>query len=86
MKMLRERASTIEVTHQAYESYNAALDVEAQNLFAMTKEGGVEKNYYVNNEHGRLQVNAPWYGPVFQKMFADPDWNALELRHQSEPV
>jgi 4-hydroxyacetophenone monooxygenase len=83
MKMVREGAGTIEVTQQAYEDYNKALDKEAQNLVAMTKEGGIEKNYYVNNEHGRLQVNAPWYGPVFQKMFADPDWQALELRRET---
>ncbi len=86
MKMLREQASTIEVTREAYDSYNKALDVEAQNLVMLTKEGGVEKNYYVDNEHGRVQVNAPWYGPVFQKMFADPDWDALELRKESTPV
>ncbi len=86
IKMLSEHASTVEVTQQAYEDYNKALDVEAQNLVAMTKEGGVEKNYYVNNDHGRLQVNAPWYGPVFQKMFADPDWGALELRKEAAPA
>jgi 4-hydroxyacetophenone monooxygenase len=86
MKMLRERASTIEVTREAYEDYNKALDIEAQNLVMMTKEGGIEKNYYVDNEHGRVLVNAPWYGPVFQKMFADPGWEALELRKESAPA
>ncbi|MCB2049741.1 MAG: NAD(P)-binding domain-containing protein [Novosphingobium sp.] len=86
MKMLREGASTIEVTREAYEAYNKALDVESRNLVAMTKEGGIEKNYYVNNEHGRLQVNSPWYGPVFQKMFAEPDWDAVELRKESQPA
>ncbi|MCB2062046.1 MAG: NAD(P)/FAD-dependent oxidoreductase [Novosphingobium sp.] len=86
MRMLREQAATIEVTREAYDSYNKALDVESRNLVMMSKEGGIEKNYYVDNEHGRVLVNAPWYGPVFQNMFADPDWDALELRRESAPV
>jgi 4-hydroxyacetophenone monooxygenase len=85
-RMLTEGYDTVEVTKEAYDSYNVALDKEAANLVAMSSLGGIEKNYYVNNEHGRLQVNAPWYGPVFQDMFANPDWGALELRRQREPV
>jgi 4-hydroxyacetophenone monooxygenase len=78
-RMLREGASRIEVTQDAYERYNEALDEEAAKLVMMTKEGGIGKNYYVNNEHVRVQVNAPWYGPVFQRMFSEVDWDALEL-------
>ena len=83
-RMLTEDFSRIEVTQNAYDRYNEALDEEAAKLVAMTREGGIEKNYYVNNEHGRLQVNAPWYGPVFQRMFKKVDWNALELTRPSE--
>jgi len=86
MKMLREGASSIEVTREGYEAFNAELDREAQNLVMMTSEGGVEKNYYVNNDHARVQVNAPWYGPQLQKMFANPDWDALELRKETAPA
>lgn len=86
MKLLREGASSIEVTRKGYEAFNAELDREAQNLVMMTSEGGVEKNYYVNNDHARVQVNAPWYGPQLQKMFANPDWGALELRKETAPA
>ena len=60
------------------------LDEEAAKLVMMTKEGGIEKNYYVNNEHGSVQVNAPWYGPVFQQMFSNVDWDALEMTAKTE--
>ena len=86
MKMLREGATSIEVTREGYEAFNAELDREAQNLVMMTSEGGVEKNYYVNNDHARVQVNAPWYGPELQRMFANPDWDALELRKETAPA
>jgi 4-hydroxyacetophenone monooxygenase len=78
-QMLTEEVSRIEVTQDAYDRYNEALDEEAAKLVMMTKEGGIERNYYVDNEHGRVQVNAPWYGPVFQQMFSNVDWDALEM-------
>jgi 4-hydroxyacetophenone monooxygenase len=78
-RMLTDDISRIEVTQDAYDSYNEALDEEATKLVMMTREGGIEKNYYVNNEHGRVQVNAPWYGPVFQRMFSNVDWDALDM-------
>lgn len=83
-RMLTEGFSRIEVTQDAYASYNEALDEEAVKLVMMTKDGGIEKNYYVNNEHGRVQVNAPWYGPVFQQMFSNVDWDALEMTARTE--
>ena len=83
-RMLTEGFSRIEVTQDAYARYNEALDEEAAKLVMMTKEGGIEKNYYVNNEHGRVQVNAPWYGPVFQQMFSNVDWDALEMTAKTE--
>ena len=85
-RMIREGHTSVEVTREAYESYNQALDKEAENLVMMTVEGGIEQNYYVNNDHGRVQVNAPWYGPVYQQMFKDIDWDALELGKVKKPV
>ncbi len=85
-RMLTDGISRIEVKQAAYASYNEALDEEATKLVMMTKEGGIEKNYYVNREHGRVQVNAPWYGPVFQQMFSNVDWEALELTSGADAV
>ena len=50
----------------------------AQNLILLQNEGAPEKNYYVN-EFGRVQVNAPWYGPEFHRMCSQVDWDDLEL-------
>ncbi|MDD3798126.1 MAG: NAD(P)/FAD-dependent oxidoreductase [Novosphingobium sp.] len=79
MRMIEEGKSRVEVTQQAYEEYNAALDENASDLIQLTKEGGVEHNYYVNNQHHRLQVNAPWESPEFHRMCSVVDWDDLEL-------
>ena len=63
---------------EAYDRYNAALDIEASDLLLMNEDGNPEKNYYVN-EFGRLQVNAPWYGPEFHRMCTQVDWNDIEI-------
>jgi 4-hydroxyacetophenone monooxygenase len=31
------------------------------------------------NEFGRVQVNAPWYGPDFHRMCSQVDWDDLEI-------
>jgi 4-hydroxyacetophenone monooxygenase len=31
------------------------------------------------NEFGRLQVNAPWYGPEYHRMCTNVEWDDLEL-------
>jgi 4-hydroxyacetophenone monooxygenase len=80
MKMLREKKGSVEVKEGAYRRYNEALDKEAQPLIQLTKEGGIDKNYYVNAKHKRLQVNAPWGSPEFYKMFADVAWDDLVLK------
>lgn len=79
MRMLREGKTRVEVKQQAHADYNVALDKEAANLLQLTPEGGVERNYYVNNQHHRLQVNAPWQSPDFHRMCAVVDWEDLEL-------
>ena len=79
MRMLREGKSRVEVKRQAHANYNVALDKEAANLLQLTREGGVERNYYVNNQHHRLQVNAPWQSPDFHRMCAVVDWDDLDL-------
>ena len=78
VRMLEEGKSRVEVKHDAYERYNAALDEEAKKLLLLQEYGAPEKNYYVN-EFGRLQVNAPWYGPEYHRMCTNVDWDDLEL-------
>lgn len=79
MRMLGEGKSRVEVKEAAYRRYNVALDKAAANLLQLTKEGGVEKNYYVNSEHARLQVNAPWLSPDFHRMCTIVEWDDLDL-------
>jgi 4-hydroxyacetophenone monooxygenase len=79
MRMLSEGKASVEVTSQAFEHYNAALDEEAAKLVQMTVEGGIDKNYYVSQKHNRLQVNAPWYAPDYQKMCLETRWDDLRL-------
>ena len=79
MKMLEEGKSRVEAKQEAFERYNRALDEEAKKLIIMRKEGGIERNYYVNQRHNRLQVNAPWYGPEFHRMFVDIAWDDLAI-------
>jgi hypothetical protein len=45
----------------------------------MDKRGAPDKNYYVNQKHNRLQVNAPWWGPDFYRMCSTVDWRDLRL-------
>jgi len=79
MRLIREGKSRVEVKREAYERYNAALDVESHKLIQMKKEGGIERNYYVNAQHGRLQMNAPWLSPDFHQMCTIVEWDDLEL-------
>lgn len=78
MRMLETGGSRIEVTQEAFEQYNRELDLEAAGLVLMQEEGMPERNYYVN-EFGRLQVNAPWYGPLFHEMCTVVEWDHLEM-------
>ncbi len=77
-QLLRTGTSKVEVKLEAYEDYNKALDAEASTLLLLQDEGAPEKNYYVN-EFGRLQMNAPWYGPEFHRMCTNIVWDDLEL-------
>jgi 4-hydroxyacetophenone monooxygenase len=78
VRMIEEGKSRVEVTMDAFERYNEALDKEAGQLILLQEEGAPDKNYYVN-EFGRLQVNAPWYGPEFHRMCTNVDWDDLDL-------
>jgi 4-hydroxyacetophenone monooxygenase len=78
LRMLETGSSRIDVTQEAYERYNKALDAEASSLLLLQEQGAPEKNYYVN-EHGRLQVNAPWYGPEFHRMCTHVDWDDVVI-------
>jgi 4-hydroxyacetophenone monooxygenase len=77
MRMLKQGRSRVEVKREAFERYNAAMDAESLKLILMRKEGGMDRNYYVNQRHNRLQVNAPWYGPEFHRMCTDIVWDDL---------
>jgi len=80
MGMLDADARTVEVTQDAHDRYNVALDEEASKLLLLNDSHGAPgKNYYVN-EHGRLQVNAPWYGPEFHRLCTFVNWDDIELR------
>jgi 4-hydroxyacetophenone monooxygenase len=78
VRMIEEGRSRVEVTQEAHDRYNAALDEEAAKLLLLQEEGAPDKNYYVN-EFGRMQVNAPWYGPEYHRMCTRPDWDDLEI-------
>ena len=78
MRMIEEGKSRVEVKTEAYERYNEALDAEATKLLLLQDEGAPDKNYYIN-EFGRLQVNAPWYGPEFHRMCTNVDWDDIEI-------
>ena len=78
VQMLEAGKSRIEVKMDAFARYNGALDAEAKKLILLHDAGAPKKNYYVN-EYGRVQVNAPWYGPEFHRMCTQVAWDDLEL-------
>jgi 4-hydroxyacetophenone monooxygenase len=78
IKMIEDGKSTVEVKEEAYQRYNDALDIESQKLIILQEEGAPEKNYYVN-EFGRLQMNAPWYGPEFHRMVTNIEWDDIVI-------
>jgi 4-hydroxyacetophenone monooxygenase len=78
-RMFADGASSVEVAMDAFERYNDALDEEASKLLILREQGVPHKNYYVN-EFGRLQMNAPWYGPDFHRMCTQVAWEDLRLR------
>jgi 4-hydroxyacetophenone monooxygenase len=79
MLLLKDGKSAVEVTQEAFASYNIALDKESEQLIQMKPEGGVDKNYYVNQEHNRLQMNAPWHSHEFHCMFTRIAWADLDI-------
>jgi 4-hydroxyacetophenone monooxygenase len=83
MRMLQEGKTRVEVKKDAYERYNVALDQEARKLIQMSKEGGIEKNYYVNRAYNRLRVNAPWYSPYYYRLCNDVGDDVLEITNGS---
>lgn len=78
VRMLEEGKTRVDVKTEAYERYNDALDEEASKLLLLQPEGAPDKNYYIN-EHGRMQVNAPWYGPEYHRMCTEVEWDDLEI-------
>jgi 4-hydroxyacetophenone monooxygenase len=78
VRIVEEGKSTVEVKLDAYERYNKELDVEASDLLLMHDEGAPDKNYYIN-AHGRMQVNAPWYGPEYHRLCTQVEWEDLDI-------
>jgi 4-hydroxyacetophenone monooxygenase len=78
MRMIEGGYSRVQVSHDAHDRYNEALDAEASGLVLLTDTASVAKNYYIN-EYGRMQVNAPFESPYFYEMCSAPDWDDLEL-------
>jgi 4-hydroxyacetophenone monooxygenase len=79
LRVLAEGKSCVAVTEEAFARYNEALDKEAEPLIQLRPEGGVEKNYYVNQQHHRLQMNAPWLSHDFHRMCTVVEWEDLEI-------
>jgi 4-hydroxyacetophenone monooxygenase len=79
VRMVEEGKSRVEVKMDAHERYNEALDKEAAKLLLMQDEGAPDKNYYVNSEFNRLQMNAPWYGPEFHRLCTNIEWDDIEI-------
>jgi 4-hydroxyacetophenone monooxygenase len=84
MQMLHQSNSRVEVKRSAFERYNRELDAESEKLVLMTEAGGVDRNYYVSNEHNRLQVNAPWYSPEYYRRCSVVEWDDLSLSGHSK--
>ncbi|WP_419919794.1 flavin-containing monooxygenase [Candidatus Poriferisocius sp.] len=79
VKMLEEGKSSVEVKPDAHDRYNEALDQEASELLLMQDIGAPEKNYYLNQTHHRLQMNAPWYGPEFHRLCTEVNWEDIQI-------
>ena len=79
VRMLEEGKTSVEVTMDAYERYNEALDKESSKLLLMHEEGAPDKNYYLNQTHNRLQMSAPWYGPEYHRLCTEVEWDDLEI-------
>jgi len=78
MAMIEGGYQAVEVTEEAHDRYNEALDKEAAGTVLMLDTASIAKNYYIN-EHGRMQMNSPFESPRFHAMFDEPDWDELTL-------
>jgi len=76
VRMLEQGKKRVEVTVGAYTRYNEALDAKSRSMLWMQEEAAPQKNYYVNH-FGRLQVNAPWWGPDYHRMCTQVEWDDL---------
>jgi 4-hydroxyacetophenone monooxygenase len=78
VQMLEQNKSRVEVKDEAFQRYNQALDAKAATMLWLQSEAAPEKNYYVNR-FGRLQVNAPWWGPDYHRMCTQLEWEDLDI-------
>ncbi len=77
--MAEQGARTVEVTHEAFTSYNERLVEESQSLIVVTEEASARRNYYVNSR-GRMQVSAPWETSDYFLMTSDPGYEPGAIR------
>lgn len=80
MRMIREGRTRADVKPEAFIRYNEALDAESRNWLQMTPEGGMSKNYYVNQKSQRLGVSCPFLSPDFHRLCTVVQWDDLEMR------
>ncbi|MBX3485796.1 NAD(P)/FAD-dependent oxidoreductase [Phenylobacterium sp.] len=70
-------AQSFEVTREAYEAYNAALDAKLKQK--LWEEEAAAGGYYIN-AHGRPGVSMPWSLDEFYEMIRAPDLSEYRLR------
>jgi len=79
MQMIRDGKTRADVTEAAFRRYNEMLDAEGLQWLQMTPEGGMTKNYYVNQKAKRLGVSCPLLSPDFHRVCTVVEWDDLEL-------
>ena len=73
--IIEQGKQTVEVTEEAFRTYNDRLVEESQKLIMVSDAAMAAKNYYVQN--GRMQVNAPWETHDYYRMTSYPDPEAI---------
>ncbi|MCP1470321.1 4-hydroxyacetophenone monooxygenase [Sphingobium sp. OAS761] len=79
MQMIRDGKTRVDVKPEAFDRFNRALDAEGEKWLQMTPEGGMDKNYYVNQKARRLGVSCPFLSPDFHRMCTVVEWDDLAL-------
>jgi 4-hydroxyacetophenone monooxygenase len=78
VKVIEGGHTSIAVSDEAYEKYNAALDEAGRDL-VWYDPSAVERNYYVNHL-GRQSVGVPWQEAHYHQMLSRPDYADYIIR------